>query len=96
MRRMSLPVLVVLLAGCGADGRFIAIDDVLVPAPPVAAGGHASTGAFHVDCGRNEGRHLRPADRLAVVDGTLSISSPAGGPTLLRVEIPCPQTAGSG
>lgn len=36
------------------------------------------------------------ADRLAVVDGTLSISSPAGGPTLLRVEIPCLPTAGSG
>ncbi|MFI8289754.1 sensor histidine kinase [Streptomyces sp. NPDC085614] len=30
------------------------------------------------------------ADRLAVLDGTLTIISPAGGPTLLRVEIPCP------
>ncbi|MEU6878558.1 sensor domain-containing protein [Streptomyces sp. NPDC046712] len=30
------------------------------------------------------------ADRLAVLDGTLTITSPAGGPTLLRVEIPCP------
>ncbi|WP_252374969.1 MULTISPECIES: sensor histidine kinase [unclassified Nonomuraea] len=29
------------------------------------------------------------ADRLAVVDGRLSVSSPAGGPTLVRVEIPC-------
>ncbi|MEV7011614.1 sensor domain-containing protein [Streptosporangium sp. NPDC051022] len=29
------------------------------------------------------------ADRIAVVDGTMSLSSPAGGPTLLRVEIPC-------
>ncbi|MEV4224888.1 histidine kinase [Nonomuraea sp. NPDC049725] len=29
------------------------------------------------------------ADRLAVVDGKLSLRSPAGGPTLLRVEIPC-------
>ncbi|KOG85934.1 histidine kinase, partial [Streptomyces varsoviensis] len=28
------------------------------------------------------------ADRLAVVDGRLLISSPAGGPTLVRVEIP--------
>ncbi|MEV4167885.1 histidine kinase [Nonomuraea sp. NPDC049709] len=28
------------------------------------------------------------ADRLAVVGGRLSLSSPAGGPTLLRVEIP--------
>ncbi|MFD3530601.1 sensor domain-containing protein [Streptomyces sp. NPDC058664] len=30
------------------------------------------------------------ADRLAVLDGTLTIMSPKGGPTLLRVEIPCP------
>ncbi|MEU5981901.1 sensor domain-containing protein [Streptomyces sp. NPDC047434] len=30
------------------------------------------------------------ADRLAVLDGTLTIISPTGGPTLLRVEIPCP------
>ncbi|MER5306247.1 sensor domain-containing protein [Streptomyces sp. NPDC002773] len=30
------------------------------------------------------------ADRIAVLDGTLTIMSPKGGPTLLRVEIPCP------
>ncbi|WP_432059709.1 sensor histidine kinase [Streptomyces sp. S1] len=30
------------------------------------------------------------ADRIAVLDGTLTITSPPGGPTLLRVEIPCP------
>ncbi|WP_418957257.1 sensor domain-containing protein [Streptomyces tritici] len=29
------------------------------------------------------------ADRVAVLDGTLTISSPSGGPTLIRVEIPC-------
>ncbi|MEV4946038.1 sensor domain-containing protein [Streptomyces sp. NPDC053755] len=29
------------------------------------------------------------ADRLAVLDGTLTIISPPGGPTILRVEIPC-------
>ncbi|MET7456951.1 sensor domain-containing protein [Streptomyces sp. NPDC005574] len=29
------------------------------------------------------------ADRVAVLDGTLTLSSPPGGPTLLRVEIPC-------
>ncbi|GII53291.1 histidine kinase [Planotetraspora thailandica] len=32
------------------------------------------------------------ADRVAAVDGKLMLSSPAGGPTLLRVEIPCPST----
>lgn len=29
------------------------------------------------------------ADRVSVVDGRLYISSPAGGPTVIRVEIPC-------
>jgi signal transduction histidine kinase len=32
------------------------------------------------------------ADRVAVVEGRLFLSSPAGGPTLLRVEIPCATT----
>jgi signal transduction histidine kinase len=36
------------------------------------------------------------ADRIAVVDGRLLLSSPAGGPTLVRVEIPCGQTVPSG
>ncbi|WEV23812.1 sensor domain-containing protein [Streptomyces sp. 71268] len=29
------------------------------------------------------------ADRVSVVDGALTLNSPPGGPTLLRVEIPC-------
>ncbi|MGA5406216.1 sensor domain-containing protein [Streptomyces lavendulocolor] len=29
------------------------------------------------------------ADRIAVLDGRLTITSPTGGPTVLRVEIPC-------
>jgi len=29
------------------------------------------------------------ADRLSVLNGTLTLSSPPGGPTLLRLEIPC-------
>ncbi|MGX1368761.1 signal transduction histidine kinase [Streptomyces canus] len=32
------------------------------------------------------------ADRVSVLDGTLSLSSPPGGPTLLRVEFPCEVT----
>ncbi|MDX2813206.1 sensor domain-containing protein [Streptomyces sp. PA03-5A] len=32
------------------------------------------------------------ADRVSVLDGRLSLSSPRGGPTLLRVEIPCEWT----
>ncbi|MFJ2786944.1 MULTISPECIES: sensor domain-containing protein [unclassified Streptomyces] len=35
------------------------------------------------------------ADRIAVLDGTLTITSPQGGPTLLRVEIPCPVRSAS-
>ncbi|MFE7388287.1 sensor histidine kinase [Streptomyces sp. NPDC057582] len=32
------------------------------------------------------------ADRVSVLDGRLALSSPLGGPTLLRVEIPCEWT----
>jgi signal transduction histidine kinase len=35
-------------------------------------------------------------DRLAVLDGSLLVSSPPGGPTLLRLEIPCPQPVACG
>ncbi|MFI7501247.1 sensor histidine kinase [Streptomyces sp. NPDC049687] len=33
------------------------------------------------------------ADRVSVLDGRLSVTSPPGGPTLLRVEIPCEPSA---
>jgi signal transduction histidine kinase len=33
------------------------------------------------------------ANRLAAFDGTLSVVSPHGGPTILRVEIPCEQSS---
>jgi signal transduction histidine kinase len=36
------------------------------------------------------------ADRVAVVDGRLLLSSPPGGPTVVRVEIPCSQPVPSG
>jgi signal transduction histidine kinase len=32
------------------------------------------------------------ADRVAVADGRMLLSSPPGGPTVLRVEVPCPQS----
>jgi signal transduction histidine kinase len=35
------------------------------------------------------------ADRVAVVDGRLLLSSPAGGPTVVRVELPCGKTVPS-
>ncbi|MEV5825768.1 sensor domain-containing protein [Spirillospora sp. NPDC052242] len=34
------------------------------------------------------------ADRVAVVDGRMLLSSPAGGPTVLRVESPCSRPSG--
>ncbi|MFC8916259.1 sensor domain-containing protein [Streptomyces sp. NPDC047821] len=34
------------------------------------------------------------ADRIAVLDGRLAINSPKGGPTVLRVEIPCQALCG--
>jgi signal transduction histidine kinase len=33
------------------------------------------------------------ANRLAAFDGTLSVVSPPGGPTILRVEVPCEQSS---
>ena len=33
------------------------------------------------------------ANRLAAFDGTLSVDSPPGGPTILRVEVPCEQSS---
>jgi signal transduction histidine kinase len=35
------------------------------------------------------------ADRVAVVGGRMLLSSPPGGPTVLRVEVPCPQSTPS-
>jgi signal transduction histidine kinase len=35
------------------------------------------------------------ADRVAVADGRMLLSSPLGGPTVLRVEVPCPQSTPS-
>lgn len=60
-------------------------------------GGHADgrlvleihdDGRGGADTGRGSGL-TGLADRVSVLDGRLSLSSPPGGPTLLRVEIPC-------
>ncbi|MBB5959276.1 hypothetical protein FHS29_005896 [Saccharothrix tamanrassetensis] len=68
MTRLLPLLLVVLLAGCDADERFVAIDEVPVPADAVAVGEGASTGTFTVDCGRNETRHLN-ADNMVIAPG---------------------------
>jgi signal transduction histidine kinase len=48
----------------------------------------ADNGVGGADAGRGTGlRGL--ADRVAAVDGQLSVDSPVGGPTVLTVELPC-------
>ncbi|MFJ1782926.1 sensor histidine kinase [Streptomyces anulatus] len=43
------------------------------------------------DDGRGRGTGLQGvADRLSVLGGTLLLSSPPGGPTVFRLEVPCP------
>jgi signal transduction histidine kinase len=59
-------------------------DDVLV----VEVGDDGQGGA---DPARGSGL-TGMADRIAVADGRMLLSSPPGGPTLLRVELPCSQS----
>jgi signal transduction histidine kinase len=44
-------------------------------------------GGAHIDAGTGL---VGLADRLAVVGGSMLLSSPRGGPTVIRMEIPCP------
>jgi signal transduction histidine kinase len=46
------------------------------------------------DAGRGSGL-TGLADRVAVVGGRMLLSSPPGGPTILRVEVPCPTSTSS-
>ncbi|WP_433467402.1 sensor histidine kinase [Spirillospora sp. CA-128828] len=48
----------------------------------------ADDGVGGADPGRGTGL-TGMADRVAVIDGRLLVSSPAGGPTVVRVELPC-------
>jgi signal transduction histidine kinase len=48
----------------------------------------ADDGRGGADPGRGTGL-VGLADRAAVLDGRVSLSSPAGGPTVLRMELPC-------
>jgi signal transduction histidine kinase len=57
---------------------------------------HAATLIVEVSDDGLGGAHLEPGGgleglttRVATVDGTLSISSPTGGPTVVRAELPC-------
>ncbi|MFD0900674.1 sensor histidine kinase [Actinomadura sediminis] len=54
------------------------------------AAAHGGGGDGGGDGGDGGGSGLQGlADRVAVYDGTVRLSSPPGGPTILRVEIPC-------
>jgi signal transduction histidine kinase len=64
-------------AGAGADADP---DPDLDPGADVDAEARAGSGLTGL------------ADRVSVLDGRISLSSPPGGPTLLRVEIPCEWT----
>ncbi|MEJ2858214.1 MULTISPECIES: DUF1996 domain-containing protein [unclassified Saccharothrix] len=70
MRRLLPPLVaaVALLAGCGTDGSYVAIDDIPPHStePPVTE--DASTGTYTLDCGRNAERHLN-ADNVVVAPG---------------------------
>lgn len=69
----------------GADGATVSLsrhgDRLIAEVTDDGAGGadpQAGTGMLGL------------ADRLAVVDGRMYVSSPIGGPTVVRFEVPCP------
>ena len=49
-------------------------------------------GVGGADVGRRHRARPGLADRVSAVEGRLMLSSPPGGPTLLRAEIPCAST----
>ncbi|MEE1774162.1 sensor domain-containing protein [Streptomyces sp. JV185] len=66
------------ISGGHRDGRlFLEVHDDGRGGASTSSGGSGLTGL---------------ADRVSVLDGRLALSSPAGGPTRLRVEIPCEWT----
>ncbi|MDT0546652.1 sensor histidine kinase [Streptomyces lonegramiae] len=77
------------LAEVGAEVRegalFVSVVDDGVGGAVLRRGG--SGGGAGVDAGGSGLTGL--SDRVAALDGTLTLSSPPGGPTILGVEIPC-------
>ncbi|GAA2540404.1 sensor histidine kinase [Streptomyces fimbriatus] len=74
------------VSGGHRDGRlFLEVSDDGRGGARAGAGAGAGAGP---EAGAGSGL-VGLADRVSVLDGRLSLSSPAGGPTLLRVEIPC-------
>jgi signal transduction histidine kinase len=84
---------------------YFAVAEALTNIAKHSAAGQASVTARHQDStltidisddghgGADPGRGTGLtglADRVAVINGKVSLSSPPGGPTLLRMELPCP------
>ncbi|WP_424211034.1 sensor domain-containing protein [Streptomyces sp. BI20] len=77
-----------------APGAPVRMRGALVPGAPAAdptlVVSVTDLGPGGADTTRVGGGLAGLADRLAVVGGVLTVSSPPGGPTLVRWEIPCP------
>jgi signal transduction histidine kinase len=86
---------------------YFAVAEALTNIAKHSAAGQASVTARHQDSkltidisddghgGADPGRGTGLtglADRVAVISGKVSLSSPPGGPTLLRMELPCPRS----
>ncbi|WP_460746777.1 sensor histidine kinase [Nocardiopsis oceani] len=75
-----------------ADATAVTVRAHLAPAAPAAVGTLAvevtDNGAGGADPGRGTGL-TGLGDRVAVMGGTMGLSSPEGGPTRIRVELPC-------
>ncbi|MFG3075422.1 sensor domain-containing protein [Streptomyces sp. NPDC048225] len=74
------------------DGRGGAVAGPATGTEAAGAGAGAGAGAADGEEARAGSGLTGLADRVSVLDGRLSLSSPPGGPTLLRVEIPCEWT----
>ncbi|WP_338047459.1 ATP-binding protein [Nocardiopsis gilva] len=69
--------------GRAGDRKAVGTPDLLVV--EVSDNGH---GGAEVGTGAGTGL-TGLADRVAVMDGRMLLSSPPGGPTVVRVELPC-------
>jgi signal transduction histidine kinase len=72
----------------GATAAHISVRDPADRSPRTLIVEIRDNGHGGADAARGTGlRGL--ADRVAGIDGTLTLTSPAGGPTVVRAELPC-------
>ncbi|GHC82435.1 histidine kinase [Nocardiopsis terrae] len=78
-----------------ADADSVTVRAHLAPADPRAEGASAILSVEVTDDGRGGADAVRGSgltglgDRVAVMGGTMGLTSPEGGPTRIRVELPC-------